>query len=214
MSLSFLQDEKHRHLLCRHYEISGLNGEREIVTDIVGYVLAFHRNPWHALSLFERAVGYRTSVERVRPNLETFFLARYRNEHEYLAPQADAHYFIKNEQVFYYPYYWVVTLLDGKMVKGIFDALRWYLSVHLPPQSRKKRHQGSGRRYVSGSYRRPATTAERRAADAHAQEYGEGVVRPIRRQGALPTVCDRLYWKQQRCWKAQRKTAKQYQRQR
>lgn len=213
MTLDFLYDEKQRHLLSRHFVITGLNGEREIVRDIVSYVLSLEHNPWSAFRLFERAVGFSSDVIRLQGYTETYLLERFGNHHEWMAPHQESKYFIRDSKVFYYSTYWCITLLDGGNASALRDALRWYMEMHFPVRRKKSHLRGQrGRRYVSGGYRQLNTVNEKRQAVAHCQEYGEAMVRPSRRADALPSNWDDLYWAQQRCWKSQRKTRKQWQR--
>lgn len=205
------REERYTHLLHRHYVITDLLDRRHTVTDIVSYVLALARDPQRALALFERSVGYRREVSRMRPCFEEFFIKRYRSAHEYFQPGPDQHYFIHNEQVFYYPYFWHIALLNGNPTGELRDALHWYITTRMTPR-KTKRYNYTRRRPVYGGYRSMRTLSEIKAAAAHCEEYGETIVRPARRAHALPTGWDDVRQQVQRCWKSQRKTPKQWQR--
>lgn len=216
MALHHFTDEHYTHLLARHYHVCGLNGDVEKITDLVAFVKTLHRDVKTAWHIFRNTIGADHDVREHVGLMADIY-------REYLADCVDGeaiipsrHSYLKNGRAYHYSFYWALRRIDGRMAADAFKALEWHFTwvEGIYRYKRKQRNGTSKRRYVSGGYRQLNTGAEKRLAALHEAEYGKGMVRPARRARALPSNWDDFYWQQQRCWKAQRRTAKQWQRRR
>lgn len=215
MALHHFTDEHYAHLLARHYHVCDLNGGVQKITDIIAFVKTFHRDVRTAWHTFRNTVGADHDV-REHVGLMADIYREYLGDYvdgEAIIPSR--HSFLKNGRAYHFSFYWTIRRVDGQMATDVFKALEWHFSViERVWRYKRKRASRTSKRCVYGGYRQLNTADEKRQAASHAAEYGEGMVRPSRRASALPSNWDDMYWQQHRCWKAQRRTKKQWQRHR
>lgn len=208
----FDRDEQYRNLLSRHFFLEGLRGERRRITNLVEFVRGYHSNFYRALDLFGRQVACRHGVRQISEPFASIYRQQLQMLYDGNSPHPSRSEFLNGEHVYSYSSYWKLSFVDGSAPGGFLSALRWHAFKHIAPQKKKKRNPASTRSYVYGSYRRISTFPERRDTEAHCAEYGNEIVRGARRSRNIPDAWDDLYWNQQKCWKEQRKTNKQWQR--